>query len=179
MTPLARRTRLVALCLIATPLASSALVAQTFSARAPRADVVATTAGGTGDTAASLNLDRAESLHGRMRFADARREYLAAAKKLEAAGAMPCEALWQAAEMYHAEGNVRGAARTLDLVAEKAAVFGHPSMQAKALLEAAILYEQSGAAWQASTRLTRLDAVLTSPFVTDSLRSEIAARRKS
>ena len=179
MTPLARRTRLVALCLIATPLASSAVIAQTFSAGAQRADVVATSAGGIGDTAASLSLNRAQSLHGRMRFAHARREYISAAKKLEAAGAMPCEALWQAAEMYHAEGNMRGAARTLDLVAEKAAAFGHPSMQAKALLEAAILYEQSGAAWQASTRLTRLDAVLTSPHVPDSVRSEIAKRRKS
>jgi hypothetical protein len=178
MTPLARRTRLVALCLIATPLASRALDAQTLSAVAPRADVVATTVGGSGDTAASLNLGRAQALHGRMRFADARREYVAAAKKLEASGAMPCHALWQAAEMYHAEGNVRGAASMLDLVAEKAATFGHPSMQAKALLEAAILYEQSGAESQAITRLTRLDAVLTSPFVPDSVRSEIAARRK-
>jgi hypothetical protein len=179
MTPLARRTRLVALCLIATPLASGALFAQTFSAGAQRADVVATTVGGIGDTAASFSLNRAQSLHGRMRFADARREYLAAAKKLEAAGAMPCRALWQAAEMYYVEGNTRAAATTLDLVAEKAAAFGHPTMQAKALLEAAILYEQSGAASQATTRLTRLDAVLTSPFVPDSLRSEITARRKS
>jgi hypothetical protein len=179
MTPLARRTRLVALCLIATPLASSALVAQTFSAGAQRADVVATAVGGIGDTAASLSLTRAQSLHGRMRFADARREYVAAAKKLEAAGAMPCHALWQAAEMYYAEGNTRAAATMLDLVAEKAAIFGHPTMQAKALLEAAILFEEAGAKSQAATRLTRLDAVLTSPFMPDSLRSQIAARRKA
>jgi hypothetical protein len=176
MTPLVRRTRIVALCLIATPIASRALDAQTFSAAAARADVAATV-GGTGDTAASLILNRAQSLHGRMRFASARREYMAAAKQLESSGMMPCEALWQAAEMYYAEGNVRAAAGTLDLVAAKAAAFGHPTMQAKALLEAAILYEQSGAASQAVTRLTRLDAVLTSPFVPDSVRSQIAARR--
>lgn len=177
MMPLVRRTRFVALCLIATPIAASALDAQTFSAAAPRADVVATV-GGSGDTAASFNLNRAQSLHERMRFADARREYLAAAKKLEASGAMPCQALWQAAEMYYAEGNVRAAASTLDMVAEKAAVFGHPTMQAKALLEAAILYEQSGGSSQAVSRLQRLDAVLTSPFVPDSVRTGIAARRK-
>ena len=174
MTPLARRTRIVALCLVATPLAS--LDAQTFSASAARADVVATA--GSGDSAASLNLARAQSLHQRMRFADARREYFEAAKKLEAGHTMPCHALWQAAEMYYAEGNVRRAAATLDLVAEKAAAFGHPSMQAQALLESAILFEEAGAESQAITRLQRLDAVLTSPVVPDSIRAQIAARRK-
>jgi hypothetical protein len=175
-----RRTQLLALCVLASSaIATRPVAAQTFSAAAARSDVsaVAVTLA-LRDSIAGINLHRGQALHQRLRFADARREYLEAAKKLEAGSLMPCEALWLAAEMYYAEGNVSRAAQTLDLVAAKAAAFGHPSMQAKALLESAILYEQVGAESRSVSRLTQLDALLSSPYVTSDVRSAIAARRR-
>lgn len=181
MTCLDRRTQLLALCAIASStIAVSTGDAQAFSASAPRADVATVRPffDAVSDSIAGVNLNRAQSFHQRMRFTAARREYLEAAKKLEAGRHMPCHALWKAAEMYYAEGNVSRAAATLDLVAQKAAAFGHPDMQASALFESAILYEQWGAPSQATTRLQRLDALLTSPVIPEEVRATIAARRK-
>ena len=181
MTCLDRRTQLLALCVIASSaIASSATDAQGFAATVARTDVVTARPffDAVSDSIAGVNLTRAQSLHGRMRFAAARREYLEAAKKLEAGRHMPCHALWKAAETYYAEGNLARAASTLDLVAQKASAFGHPDMQANALFESAILYEQVGAPSQAVTRLQRLDAVLTSPYLPADVRAAIAARRK-
>jgi hypothetical protein len=175
----ARPTQLLVLCVIASSaILPSAAAAQALAATAARTDVTTTSVTDPiRDSLAGANLSRGQALHRRMRFADARREYMEAAKKLEAGSMMPCEALWLAAEMYYAEGNVSRAAQTLDLVAAKAAAFGHPSMQARALLESAILFEQIGANSQAITRLTRLDAVLSSPHVPGDVRMAIAARR--
>ena len=128
-------------------------------------------------TPAYLVLQRADSLRERMRFADARQLYLAAAQQQDAERTKPCQALWKVAELYFAEGNFRRAASTLDIVAEKAAGYGDPDVQARALLESAILYEKMGAKDQASTRLQRLDAVLTSPFISADVRATITARR--
>ena len=176
----ARPTQLLVLCVIASSaILPTAAAAQAFSATAARTDVTTTSvADPLRDSLAGANLTRAQALHQRMRFADARREYMEAAKKLEAGSVMPCEALWSAAEMYYAEGNVTRAAQMLDLVAAKAATFGHPSMQARALLESAILFEQVGSASQSMTRLARLDAVLESTQVPDDVRTAIAARRR-
>ena len=176
----ARPTQLLVLCVIASSaILPGAAAAQALSATAARTDVTTTSATDPiRDSLAGVNLTRAQALHQRMRFADARREYMEAARKLEAGSVMPCEALWLAAEMYHAEGNLTRAAQTLDLVAAKAASFGHPSMQARALLESAILFEQVGADSQSIARLARLDAVLSSPHVPEDVRTAIASRRR-
>jgi ATP/maltotriose-dependent transcriptional regulator MalT len=129
------------------------------------------------ETTPDRMLQRADSLRERMRFTAARQLYMAAAQLQDAEQTKPCRALWQVAELYFAEGDVRRAASTLDLVAQKAASYGDPEVQARALLESAILYDKLGAKDQASTRLQRLDAVLTSPHVSADVRSAIAARR--
>jgi ATP/maltotriose-dependent transcriptional regulator MalT len=129
------------------------------------------------DTTSDGVLQRADSLRGKMRFAAARRLYMAAAQRQDAEQTKPCRVLWQVAELYFAEGDVRRAATTLDLVAAKAASYGDPEVQARALLESAILYERLGDKDQASTRLQRLDAVLTSPHISADVRSAITARR--
>ena len=128
-------------------------------------------------TPADKVLQRADSLRARMRFADARQLYLAAAQRQDAEQTKPCRALWQVAETYFAEGNFKKAASTLDVVAAKAASYGDPEVQARALLESAIIYEKMGSKDQASTRLNRLDAVLTSPFISADFRAAITARR--
>jgi tetratricopeptide (TPR) repeat protein len=131
----------------------------------------------TDTTPADVVMQRADSLRARLRFADARQLYLAAAQQQDASRTKPCHALWQVAETYFAEGQLRQAAATLDLVAEKAAGYGDPEAQARALLESAILYEKLGATAQSTARLRRLDAVLTSPYVSNEVRSAIGARR--
>ena len=181
MTCLDRRTHLLALCLAASSaIAASTVDAQALAATAARTDVAAVRPffDAVADSIAGVNLSRANALMQRMRFSAARREYIEAARKLEAGRHMPCHALWKAAEMYYAEGNLSRAASMLDMVAQKAAAFGHPDMQANALFESAILYEQWGAPSQAVSRLERLDALLTSPVIPDDVRSSIAARRK-
>ena len=165
------RRSLLALALSCSPLALHAADALGPNDAPVRGSAAAT------DTTPDRVLQRADSLRGRMRFADARQLYMAAAQRQDAERTKPCGALWSVAETYFAEGNFRRAASTLDLVAEKAARYGDPEVQARALLESAILYEKLGAKDQASTRLQRLDAVLTSPFIADDVRATISARR--
>jgi len=170
MMPAARRS-LLALSLVASPMAVHASEGGNPTDPPARASAV------TDTTPADRVLARADSLRERMRFADARQLYLAAAQRLDAEHVKPCRALWHVAELYFAEGNFRRAASTLDLVAEKAAGYGDPEVQAQALLESAILYEKLGATKQAEVRLQRLDAVLTSPHISNELRTAITARR--
>jgi len=170
MKPVIRRS-LLALTFSCSPLALHASEALSPTDPPARGAVVRT------DTTPDRVLQRADSLRERMRFADARQLYMAAAQRQDAEQTKPCRALWNVAELYFAEGNFRRAASTLDLVAEKAASYGDPEVQARALLESAILYEKLGAKDQASTRLQRLDAVLTSPFISADVRATIAARR--
>ena len=170
MKPVIRRS-LLALTFSCSPLALHASEGLRPTDPPPRVAAV------TKDTTPDRVLQRADSLRERMRFADARQLYMAAAQRQDAEQTKPCGALWTVAELYFAEGNFRRAASTLDLVAEKAASYGDPEVQARALLESAILYEKMGAKDQASTRLQRLDAVLTSPFISADVRATITARR--
>jgi tetratricopeptide (TPR) repeat protein len=131
------------------------------------------------DTAATdARLERANQLYARGRITQARKEYLSVAKRLDAEHRFAKLALWRAAELYFVEGDSLRAARTLDQVAEKAAAFGDPITQAQALLEAGILYEQLGLDGRAADRRQRLDAVLTSPVLPDSVRVAINMRRR-
>ena len=170
MKPVVRRS-LLALTFACSPLALHASEGLNPTDPPARASAVMT------DVTPDLMLQRADSLRHRMRFAAARQLYMAAAQRQDAAQTKPCRALWQVAELYFAEGDVRRAASTMDLVVEKAASYGDPDVQARALLESAILYEKLGFKDQASTRLQRLDAVLTSPHISADVRSAITARR--
>jgi hypothetical protein len=170
MKPVIRRS-LLALSLACSPIALHA--SEGLNPKDPPANGSAVMT----DTTPDDIMQRADDLRARMRFADARRLYMTAAQRQDAEQTKPCRALWQVAELYFAEGDVRRAASTLDLVAEKAASYGDPEVQARALLESAILYDKLGSKDQASTRLQRLDAVLTSPHISADVRSAIAARR--
>jgi len=121
-----------------------------------------------------MNAARALLAEGRWR--DARRAYRSVANRQLEAGEFPGHALWQAAEIENARGNVLRAAGQLDRIARHAERFGQPTMQVRALTEAVDLYRQVGRNDLALQRYNRVEALLASPDVGESARRTVAAR---
>jgi hypothetical protein len=64
----------------------------------------------------------------------------------------------------------------MDLLVADAVAFGNPDVQARALLDAVSLYAQAGHRDVARERFATLRPLLSSPFVSDSVRRLAAAR---
>ena len=110
------------------------------------------------------------------RNAQARREFMAAARLLRSAGQLPSAELFNAATLALVEENPRAAAEIMDLLAADAATFGEPLVQAKALLEAASQYIHAREHGIAQERVATLRALLVSSHIPDSFRAEVAVR---
>jgi len=110
------------------------------------------------------------------RTAQARREFLAAGRLMTAAGVLPTEELLAAATLALVEERPRVAAEVMDTLAANAITLGQPQVQARALLEAASQYAIAGQKDVARERFAALRALLASPYITDSFRSEVADR---
>lgn len=109
-------------------------------------------------------------------FGGARKHYALAARMQRAAGILPEEAMWHLAQMYHGEGRIRKAAMTLEHLAWEAALAGDPELQARALLEATVLYGQVDDADEVEQGLRRLDDLRAATQVPSELRMEIGRR---
>ena len=109
-------------------------------------------------------------------LSDARREYTAVAELQRSNDVVPAEAMWKLAELYHSQKSLKRAATVLEALAADAERFGDPQIQAKALLEAAVLYKNTGMSAQAVACANRLDLLLASPHISDEFRQEVARR---
>ena len=128
-------------------------------------------------TAASTRLARADGLVQRGRIAQASREYIRVAKMQRAQNVLPSEALWKLAELHNTyEQSPERTANVLVALAADAQGFGDPQIEAKALLEATILYNKAALPGKANECADRLDVLLTSPLVSDEVRREAQSR---
>lgn len=125
---------------------------------------------------ADLHIERAKVLAVTGRFAEARSEYLQAAKIQRADGLLPTDALWQIAESFYAERNEVAAAITLDGLAHEAEKYGDATLAARALLEASVLYDSAGMRREAHDAAGRLERLRNSTYLPDELRATIDAR---
>ena len=128
-------------------------------------------------TAASTRFARADELVQRGRIPAASREYIAIAKMQRAQNVLPSEAMWKLADLYNTyERSPERTADVLVALAADAQRFGDPQTEAKALLEATVLYSKASMPVKANECADRLDVILTSPLVTDEVRREAQSR---
>lgn len=121
-------------------------------------------------------LDNAHRLCEQGRFKEGRRAYAAIARLQRANNVLPDEALWNLANLYHGSGNLQRSAQVMDELAQAAELHGNPVVQAKALVEAAILYHTLGQRQEAAMRIERLQPLLSSPYLSNEVRTEIQSR---
>lgn len=110
------------------------------------------------------------------RLGRARREFLMSARVLREAGILPTAALKEAAAVDFARADMLGAAFTMDQLAQDAVAMGDPNVQVQALLDAATLYAEGRRPEVAQARLATIRPLLASPFLTESVRAEVAGR---
>ena len=155
-----------------------ALLAQTSAAPVRLASVVAAPGGDSAyDPAfAKQQLDKADALFLKGNISAAQRAYKAVADMQLANNVLPGEAMWKLAELYQSEGQSRRTAVTLDKLASEAERFGDPKLQARSLLEAAILYQKAGMTENSLACAERLQPLMASPFVSADFRAEVQRR---
>jgi tetratricopeptide (TPR) repeat protein len=151
------------------------------SAPSPSPDLLAPTLSTTVSVDGSCcekELTRARELHETGQWKEAHRAYREVARRQAAEGEYAGDTLWEAAQLSYSQGRYLRAARELDRVAEIAAEFGRPSMQARALFEAAVLYHRyvDGRDGVAHDRLVQLERILPSPDVSDEVREMVEGR---
>lgn len=112
----------------------------------------------------------------RLEFDRAERAYSEAVRVIENQGRLADDALWKVAAMQFAQRDHAAAARSLDRLAAGAERFGRPEIQARALLEAAILHHRAGNNDRSLRSVERLLPLRSSPHLPEQLRREIATR---
>lgn len=125
---------------------------------------------------AEPRLERAARYYQEGLVEEARAEYAAVARRLRDEGRYAGQALWGQANTEFATGRHTRATATLMTLAREAEVYGDPDMQARALLEAAVLYERSHNPQRALASVERLKPLLDSPCLSESTRHEITTR---
>lgn len=129
------------------------------------------------DTAAlSARVDAAVQAYRQGRVSEARRTLEVLARAQEEAGVLPGVALWQLAEAHAAAGDSARTAATLDRLARVAQEHGNPVLQAQALFEATVIYQQLGLRERAHERYARMLPLLRSPYMPAELRQSLRAR---
>lgn len=107
-----------------------------------------------------LALEEAQRLSELGQLRDAERLYRLTAARQRTMGQYPAEALRGAATTAYMRGDLRGAARTFDALAEAAAEFGDHNSQFEALLDASHLYTELRDRPAVSHRMARLHRLL-------------------
>ena len=119
---------------------------------------------------------RAEHLLSLGDVGGARAVYRAEVANLDSAGVFPGDALWSLASLEFARGRELRAAEILDEAAVAATRYGRPDWQARALLEAGLLYQAHGRTDLSAAHYYALKPLLASPAIDDSLRASLASR---
>ena len=163
---------------------SSAILAQT-SASPPRLAAVSSTTvpdavaseESYDPVAVSALLDRARELVQRGRIPAASQEYIRVVEMQRAQNVLPTEAMWELAELHNTYERIpERTANVLAALAADAERLGDPATEAKALLEATILYNKAYLPQKARDCASRLDALMTSPLVSEEFRREAQQR---
>lgn len=149
-----------------TMLLSAILAAQPAAAQSFQTDTL---------TASIVLMNRAEELHRESRMDQALDLYQDAVLAMDDEGVLPLVPLHRIATIHLAAGRKGQAAAAMDRLAARAEWLGYPEVQARALIEAAVLHQQVGARSVALERMRRLEPLLDSPFVG----AETAARIRS
>ncbi|CAN5207819.1 hypothetical protein BH24GEM2_BH24GEM2_15220 [soil metagenome] len=121
-------------------------------------------------------LAHADELSMEGRLSAARREFAAVAEMQRSHNVLPAEAMWKLAELYHSQGSAHRTAATLHELAMDAERFGDPELQAKALLEATILYNNARMSEKSIACAKRLELLMASPHISDELRAAVGSR---
>jgi hypothetical protein len=121
-------------------------------------------------------LDLAHSLEVEGRFAEARSEYHKAVEMQRAAGEVPARAMWRLAQLHYGEANGREAATVLVALAREAGAAGDPVLEARAILEATLLYAELGMRSDAERGARRLRQLRSSGELPSELVAEINRR---
>lgn len=158
-----------------------AIPARTYAQEPSRA-FVSTAVGGVTIDAHSAHPQTAAAMARAMElgrvgnYRKAARAYHDIAETQWRAGELPEMALWQEASMYFAlEENARAAA-ALDKLGDRASDYGDPVVEARAKLNAAVLYYQIGDIQRAMALADDLRMLRNSPFLSDELRADIDLR---
>ena len=127
--------------------------------------------------AARARITRGDELQLRGKITAASREYIAVAKMQRAHNLLPTEAMWKLAELHHSQGqSPERTADVLTALALEAERLGDPQVQAKALLEATILYKKANVPVKAHACADRLEQLVASPHVSAEFRQEVQRR---
>ncbi|MBA2572372.1 MAG: hypothetical protein H0V06_04975 [Gemmatimonadetes bacterium] len=156
---------------------SSLTLAQTSEPRLALATSHAVASTSSYDAAAArARIAHADELSLSGHLTAARREYAAVAELQRSHNVLSAEAMWKLAELYHSERSAQRTAATLHELAMDAERFGDPELQAKALLEATILYNNARMSEKSISCAKRLDLLMASPHISDELRAAVGSR---
>ena len=94
----------------------------------------------------------------------------------DSVGEFPGEPLWALATLEFSRGREVRAAQWLDALADAAVRYGRPDWQARAVLEAGLLYQQHGRTDLSVERYRTLVPLLDSPLISEEQRAAMKAR---
>jgi len=80
------------------------------------------------------------------------------------------------ADLQYGAGDAFQAAHTLDQLADEAGIFGDPTMKLRALFDAALVYQELKLFDRVPERTRQIATLLKSPMISETVRSDIAAR---
>lgn len=159
----------VFLCRSAIPLAAVAAIATS-----PPAPLAAQNL--SRDTRSTRGIEEANRLIAAGQFEAAKRVLKCAVSDHILRGTYPASALRRLAHTEFLLGNNLRAAAALDELAGWAAEFGDPESQIRALLDAALLYQDVGRRAEVASRATRIRRLLQSPALAADVADEIRQR---
>lgn len=121
---------------------------------------------------------RGDALRAGLRFAEAQQAYALAVEAARREGHLPSRSMWLLANAYYNDGNTVRAAAVMDQLTNEAARVGDLPVQALALFNAAWLNGQAGRARETTSRITRLERLLRSPYMPIAVRDHLSGRLK-
>jgi hypothetical protein len=121
-----------------------------------------------------LYMGRGDELSGHLRYDAAAREYARAADVARREGHLPSGTAWKLANAQYYDGNLVGAAASLDKIANEAAVVGDLEVEALAIYYAAWLDGKAGRKTETAARVARLEGLLRSRYMPVALRDRLS-----
>jgi hypothetical protein len=116
---------------------------------------------------------RGDELTSRLNYRAAARDYGKAADVARRAGHLPSGTSWMQATALYNDGNLVGAAATLDGLANEAALVGDLEVEALAIYYSAWLNGKAGRGDEATVRITRLEGLLGSRYMPVAIRDRV------
>ena len=121
---------------------------------------------------------RGDWLRSALRFPEAQQAYTQAVEVARREGHLPSRSMWLLANAYYNDGSTVRAAAVMDQLTNEAGRVGDLPVQALALFNAAWLNGQVGRTSEATSRVTRLEKLLRSPYMPIAIRDHLNGRLK-